>query len=211
MEQHNAKHRSQLRLEDLNAYMSRVEKALDDLLSKITQLPIVDEQGNSECPFAEELHAYKEEAVALVEEKCKDLEPYLEMVEEEIKRCRRNLELIQNDQGNLELYETNEQYKNALEVLQNQLNNYIGAKNALIDLLTRKEELLKMAKEERHTWPLGEPERSDHFNINPEAVLNAAADGGYKVPQGPFDPKPVPWNSGLTSEINGLINLGPLY
>ena len=216
MDAHEAKYRYNLKVENLSTYMKHVEEVLDILLSKATQLPIVDEEGFSECPFAEKLYAYKEEAVELVKEECKDLEPYLEIVKEEIERCQKNLEQIQKDEGKLELNETKEQYEWAREKQQYELDQYIGFKKALIDLLTRKEELLKMAKEERHTWPLEAPtKKEDHFN--PEDILNAVADGTYQPLRHPYDfmtmpsAPAVPSKNDHTSELSSLISLGPLY
>ncbi len=208
MEPHEAKYKYGLKLESLGTYITHVEEVLDELVSMATQLPIVDEEGNSECPFAEELYAYKEEAVELVKEECKDLKPYLEIVEEEIERCRKNLDQIQKDENNLELYETKEQYDLAREAQQKELDHYVGYKNVLNDLLIRKEELLAMANDERHTWPLGKPRRADHFD--PEAVLKAVLDGTFDPLRDPFDPRPMPSGNARTSEINSLVNLGPL-
>jgi len=204
-----AKKYSHLKLEDLNSYIKHVEDVLDELLSKATQLPKVDEHGNSECPFAEDLYAQKEEAVELVKKECKDLRPYLELVKEEVERCKKNLEQIRADENNLELYETKEQYDFAREAQQNELDRFIGFRNTLIDLLIRKDELLKMAGDERHKWPLGKPKRKDPFD--PEAVLNAVLDGSYDPLRDPFDPRPLPTRTARSSEISGLVNMGPLF
>jgi hypothetical protein len=200
---------SDLKLEDLNSYIGHVEAVLDELQSKSSQLPKVDEKGNSECPFAEELYAYKEEAVILVKEESIQLRPYLGLVKKEIVRCRKNLEQIRADEANLEVYETKEEYDLAREAQQNGLDHFIGLENTLIDLLIRKDELLKEAGEERNKWPLGKPRRKDPFN--PEAILNAILDGSYDPLRDPHDPRPLPSRSTPGNEINSLINLGPMY
>lgn len=200
---------SDLKLEELNSYIGHVEAVLDELQSKTNQLPKVDEKGNSECPFAEELYAYKEEAVILVKEESIQLPPYLGLVKKEIVRCRKNLEQIRADKANLEVYETKEEYDLARESQQNELDHFIGLKNTLIDLLIRKDELLKKAGEERYKWPLGKPRRKDPFN--PEAILNAILDGSYDPLRDPHDPRPLPSRSATGNEINSLINLGPMY
>ena len=204
----NTKEYSDLKLEDLNSYIKHVKDVLDELLSKATQLPKVDEHGNSECPFAEELYAYKEEAVELVKEECKKLRPFLELVKDEVERCRKNLEQIRTDEANLELYETKEEYDFARQAQQHELDHFIGLRNTLIDLLIKKDELLKMAGEERNKWPLGKPKRKDHFD--PEAILNAVIDGSFDPLRHPFDPRPLPSRTARSSEISSLVNLGPM-
>jgi len=204
----NTKEYSELKLEDLDSYIKHIEAVLDELLSKATQLPKVDEHGNSECPFAEKLFAYKEEAVEMVKEESKKLRPYLEMVKEEVERCHQNLEQIRVDGSNLELYETKEEYNFAREAQQHELDRFIGLKKTLIDLLIRKDELLTMAGEEKRKWPLGKPRRNEHFD--PEAVLNAVLDGNSDPLRDPFDPAPLPSRNAHTSEVNSLMSLGPL-
>jgi len=199
---------SYMNLEGLYDFIDHMEALLDKLTSKANQLPKVDEKGNSECPFAEKLFAYKEEAVEMVKEESKKLRPYLEMVKEEVERCHQNLEQIRVDGSNLELYETKEEYNFAREAQQHELDRFIGLKKTLIDLLIRKDELLTMAGEEKRKWPLGKPRRNEHFD--PEAVLNAVLDGNSDPLRDPFDPAPLPSRNAHTSEVNSLMSLGPL-
>ena len=130
-----------MNLEGLDEFINHMEALLDKLTSKANQLPKVDEKGNSECPFAEELYADKEEALTEVAKESKKIEQYLDRVEQEIKRCRKNLDLIRFDRTNLTLDEARKQYDAAKEAQQRELNKFTHLKKRLNDLKTRKNKL----------------------------------------------------------------------
>lgn len=204
----NPKKYSHLKLEDLGSFIKHLEALLDELLPKASRSPKEDKKGNSECPFAGEPYPHKEEAVEMVLDESQELRPYLELVKEEVERCRKNLEQIRVDEVNLELYETKEKYDFAREAQQQELDHFIGLKNTLIDLLIRKDELLKMAGEERHKWPIGKPTRQDHFD--PKAVLEGVLDGTYAAMLDAEHVIPQPSRPSVNAELNALLSLGPI-
>ena len=192
-----------MNLEGLDEFIDHMEALLDKLTSKANQLPKVDEKGNSECPFAEELYADKEEALTEVAKESKKIEQYLDRVEQEIKRCRKNLDLIRFDRTNLTLDEARKQYDAAREAQQRELNKFTHLKKRLNDLKTRKNKLLKTAQDKRHTWPIGKPKQNDHFN--PEAILDAVVASRSNGVQDRLPSRPA-----LNRELNSLLDLGPL-
>jgi len=194
---------SYMNLEGLYDFIDHMEALLDKLTSKANQLPKVDEKGNSECPFAEELYADKEEALTEVAKESKKLEQYLDRVKWEIKRCRKNLEQIRFDRTNLTLDEARKQYDAAKETQQRELNKFIHLKKRLNDLKTRKNMLLKTAQDKRHTWPIGKPKRNDHFN--PEAILDSVLASRSNGVQDRLPSRPA-----FNRELNSLLDLGPL-
>ena len=74
--------------------LESTKKCMEDLDRSVHSLPSVDEKGNSECPFAEELYAKKEELQKTLEARLKDLFEMLKAVDAEIKRCRKNLAVV---------------------------------------------------------------------------------------------------------------------
>ena len=46
----------------IEAFLQKAAQCVQELLRAASQLPKIDENGSSECPFAEELYAKKEEA-----------------------------------------------------------------------------------------------------------------------------------------------------
>jgi len=194
---------SYMNLEDLDEFINHMEALLDKLTSKVNQLPKVDEKGNSECPFAEELYADKEEALTEVSKESKKIEQYLDRVKWEIKRCRKNLDLIRFDRTKITLDEARKQYDAAKEAQQRELNKFIHLKKKLNDLKTGKNMLIKTAQDKRHTWPIGKPKQNDHFN--PEAILDAVVASRSNGVQDRLPSRPA-----LNSELNSLLDLGPL-
>ena len=194
---------SYMNLEGLYDFIDHMEALLDKLTSKANQLPKVDEKGNSECPFAEELYANKEEALTEVAKESKKLEQYLDRVEQEIKRCRKNLDLIQLDRASLNLDEARKQYDAAEKTQQQELDKFIYLKKRLTDLKTRKNKLFKTAQDKRHTWPIGKPKQNDH--CNPEAILDSVLASRSNSVQDRLPRRPA-----FNSELNSLLDLGPL-
>ena len=163
-----------------------MEGLLEELFSMATQVPKVKKSGYSECPFAEDLYAYKEQAAAKVIEESKKLQPYLGLVEEEIARCRQNVDQLRTDADTLNLDEPKRRFAAAKQSQESRYNKAINQRKALIDLISRTEELLKLAKTEE--WPGGKPKES----FRPPAL------GGRTT------------GSSFNNEINSLISLGPL-
>ena len=204
--QHRSNEDADLRLEDVDSFIEYMEGLLEELWGKINQLPKVDENGYSECPFAEELYAYKEEAAAIVAEESKKLQLCLELVKEEIDRCQQNIEILSTDASSLHLEEAKKKYEAGKKSQRLQYNKGVHQQELLIDLIKRADELLKLAEEKK--WPIGEPGRSDRFN--PEAVLEAALDGRFSALRDPDHIRPLPSRPAFGSEINNLLSLGPL-
>ena len=50
-----------LSLKNLDSFMHHMNGLLKKLVDKVNVLPRVDDKGGSECPFAEDLYAEKEE------------------------------------------------------------------------------------------------------------------------------------------------------
>ena len=72
-----------LSLEYLNSFLSYMPKRLDELLDAVKILPKVNQDGTSECPFAEDLYVQKDELAEKVEKEAKRIQPYLRLVEKE--------------------------------------------------------------------------------------------------------------------------------
>ena len=173
VQQERSEEHSEVKLEDVDSFIEYMEGLLEELWGKINQLPEVDQNGHSDCHFAEELYAYKEEAAAIVAEESKKLQVYLELVKKEIDRCHHNIDQLRTDRSSLNFDEAKKRYDAAKKAEEKQLNKAILQKKKLIDLIKKAEELLSLAKEKN--WPLGEPKRQDSFN--PEAVLQGVLDG----------------------------------
>jgi len=101
-----------------NRLMNRRGKANDwvrassDVESKITKLekltstlPRVNEDGSSECEFADDMYKKKEIAENELTEALSRLKGCLAKMQIEVERCRRNIQNISNDASKLNLPE----------------------------------------------------------------------------------------------------------
>lgn len=195
-----------LKLEDVDTFLEEMEGLVCELQEKTDQLPKVDKKGQSDCPFAEELYVYKEEAYEKVFKESKKLQPYLKLIEKEIVRCRKNIEQLHVDANSLNLEEPKTNYDVAEQSQKNQCDKAIYQRKRLLDLIKKIDELLELANQKE--WPLGKPKHQNSFN--PEAVLEAVADGrmpGFQPPVPGAYREPIP---SFREEINGLISIGPL-
>ena len=203
IEQGSSEEYSDVKLEDIDSFIRYMEGLLEELRGKINQLPKVDEEGRSDCHFAEELYAYKEEAAAMVAGQLEKLQTYLELIEKEIKRCRDNIDKLHVDRNSLNYDEAKKRYDAAKEAEEKQLNTAIHQKNSLIDLIKKAEELLSLAKGKK--WPLGKPKRQDSFN--PEAVLQGVLDGTLPGLQDPNRVLPRASRPAFHREVNDLMSI----
>ena len=77
------------------------DSCVEELLQAARVLPRVEEDGNSECPFAEELYAKKEEAQRDAEICLEKLGGNLAWVDDQIGHCENNLGTISSGQQQL--------------------------------------------------------------------------------------------------------------
>lgn len=79
---------------EVESFLGHVKSCIEGLNSAASQLPKVDEDGHSECPFAEELYKQKEEAQKKVVSCMKKLDEYQRWVKGQIKKCSDNLVVV---------------------------------------------------------------------------------------------------------------------
>jgi hypothetical protein len=78
----------------LDSFLSETQALISQLHSKLRGLPRVDNQGRSECPFAEDLFSAKEQVAEKLGLRLKPLLEYRTAVEQEVERTRRNLAVL---------------------------------------------------------------------------------------------------------------------
>jgi chromosome segregation ATPase len=188
-------------LEHVDSSTSTGKQLVEELSSKTRELPKVEEDGSSECPFAEALYAQKDESIEKVEKELQELHGYLSLVEQEIARCEGNLQRINADAGSLNLDEAKDKYRVAIRSQESEYNNAVRQRKALIDLIARAEEALALARAK--AFPGRKPQKN--YRLAPGTF------GGW----GATDSASRPSNAdpGLPSfkdEIDDLISLGPL-
>jgi hypothetical protein len=173
-EQNKDANRNDLKVDmkTVDSFLDDMEGFVEELISNASQLPKVDKNGYSECPFAEELYARKEKAVKNVEKALKELQQFRATVKKEVDRCRHNLNLVGNDSKRLRTDQPKEGYDRARKAQVSEYNRAIMRQKKLFELFKRANEALKKAKEKK--WPFGKPKSQNNFN--PQAVLDAVVD-----------------------------------
>ena len=77
--------------EFIDKQMTRTAENLEELTNTVMQLPAVDEDGYSECPFIDQLYDDKDRALAKVRNNLSDLEKSLAKINLEFQEQNRNL------------------------------------------------------------------------------------------------------------------------
>ena len=124
-----------LTLREIGSSVGHMSKLLDTLETKTNVLPKVDEKGNSECPFAEDLYVQKEQADEKVAEQLQTLRRLLELLEEELARLQANLGQVRADANSLHLESAIERYLSAERSLEHHIQRNLEQRNKLIELI----------------------------------------------------------------------------
>ena len=190
---------------DVDSFIRYMPEYLEELKSKIKVLPKVDEKGQSECSFAEDLYAEKEKAAKSLVEYLEKGPKCLKYVDKELAKFSRNLSRIKSDHGSLHDTHAKEKYRFAERFQRHHIEKNIQRRKKLIDLISKANKLLKKAREKK--WPLGKPKKS----IRPPSLIAGGKAGGSDINiQGPAPVIPVHQRPALKTEIDSLISLGPL-
>jgi len=189
-------------LEHLDSFIHNMGKILDELREAVRILPKVDQDGSSECSFAEDLYAEKDEFIEKIEKESKKIQPYLRLAEKEIARCRGNLDRINADAKSLNRDEAKERYASAKRAQESQYNKAIQQRKGLMDLISRTEKTLALARSKNF------PGRKPRKVFRPPA--GALGSWGATVSANEATGKVPAPNPQSNAEIDRLISLGPL-
>ena len=135
-----------------------VSSLLENLDHKIHSLPKVDEQGQSECPFAEKLYAEKEESAQELCEALSRLKEELQRILHQIASVKHDLSSITSDAGLVQLDAVSQKYNEAEAEGWRRLKTLEEQKQILQELLQQGEALLSESKQ--RSWPGKEPPKS---------------------------------------------------
>jgi hypothetical protein len=177
---------------ELRRALAGVSEHVNGLESVMNSTPHVDEQGNSDCPFAEDLYSRKNELEKQVIEDVNRLMGYMRAIDHDIARCRNNLSRIQADSAKLNRDEARDCYSRAQEAAERELREAVQDKDAISIVLARAQAVLKVSQTRK--YPGREPQR-------PFPPAGPGASGG----PGPRTPA-----AGIGRELDGLLSIGPL-
>jgi len=197
-------------LEDLNvknvdSFMKFFSGNVEQLIKKAGMCPKVDEKGRSECPFADQLYAQKEEMEKKVVNGLTKLGRYRELVDKEIKRFHGNLNQIRSNANRLHSKQAKEKYTNANVACASQIEKNRQRQKALLDLNLRAKKALNLARSKK--WPVQKPKKKYRSRSARTSRSPIVASKGFKNPASISPSTPLPR---LESAISNLMSIGPL-
>ncbi len=139
----------------IDAELGAIRSLAGELESACSSLPRVDEEGNSECPFAEELWAKRDDLAKKLMARVPSLHEMLAEVEEQLARCRRNLNRILGDALSLSSSEAVAHYGDAERTQIAELMSWQNAWEEVDETTKLVERALSRALE--RPYPAGEP------------------------------------------------------
>jgi len=183
-----------LRGTSLTSYLSSVESEVARLEQAIRVLPRVTPGGSSDCPFARDLYARKEELEASVAYSVTRINRFLRALQAEIARCERNLHRITGDRRRLRTPQASDAYGAAEDAQLLEYQSAVNDRDQIMLVLPRAEAALAVARTKRHPDVQG-----------PRPGPRAPA-GSVGLPAGGLA---TPGSSaGLSGEIADLVSMG---
>jgi len=179
---------------DLHSKLDEIDHNIDDLEQAMRVLPHVEDDGGSDCPFAGELYAKKEECQEKVESGVERMQGYDADLDGEIQRLKANLHQIQDDAEGLNLPEVKERYAEAEGDLQKRCRNLASDRDAISVVMARAAGVLAVSQKRKY----------------PGGVPHGLSRGAAAPPEGPQSPEPQPGPQPPGKDLGGLLELGPL-
>src|SRR6056297_1790632 len=177
----------------------------EQLSQKTRELPKVDKDGKSECPYAERLYAEKNELLERVNEKRNTVLQYKGVVDQIISKHRRNLDIIVTDANKIHTRKNKDGYSLAAVSQEYVLKKAIDQRKAIVDALAWSEKIIQAAKFAK--YPGKRPEKK----FIPPARQPQENPSHYKnLAKTPESSGLIPETGKLDNEIENLFSMGPL-
>ena len=190
--------RNVLRGQELRAYLDSVLRTVEQLEGAVQSLPRVDDMGSSECPFAEDLYAQKEELEAALGQDVAMLHGYLAALQDEVARCEKNLERIRTDAGSLTVPEALDAYRTAEDAQNDEYYQAVTDRDAIVLVLPRAEAALQVSRSRKYP--------GDKPPCRQTPVPGSQPEGGSA---GPFVPD-ANTDPGFNRELDSVLSIGQL-
>lgn len=191
-----------INITEIESYLATVESYVSELIAKIGMLPKVEEDGSSECPFAQKLYAEKEQAEAKVQVCLAKLGEYESWTHSEIARCRSNLtELIAHEQQ-LNRDSPKQKLSDAESKLAAVYNRLLNLAESIKETINKVEKALEKAGQKQYPQQ-ALPQQPQMPSVSPQN------------PQMPPLPSQIPTGFDLggnnfDNQLTGTLSIGPI-
>jgi len=191
---------------------SRVSTCAEKLEKISSHLPMIEGGGSSVSSESEDIYAQKEEAEQKLRQAVATLKKGQSVLNNEISRCHRNLDIIRSDTKELTLEDPQNQYMAAEEELGKQLRKLMERRKSINNVLKKAQLALEIAESKK--FPGKTPQRK-----RAAATPPTTADAGDRIatvappvksPGGifPMGPKVGYPKSGLSEETGDILSIG---
>jgi len=178
---------------EIESFLSKAAGCVEELLHAARQLPEVNEDGSSECPFAEEWYAKKEEAQEKVSQCLKQLDEYSCWITEEIGRCKNNMTVISAQQDKLNNDRPRKYFSDAEAQLAAIYKRLITLLEKVKEIFMKAQEAFREAAQKQYP---GKIPKKDKFSS----------------PQTPaFEQFPKPVSSDIDDDLRKMLRKGPIH
>jgi len=139
---------------DLKTIRTSIESAkalAEEVVAAVRQLPRVEPDGTSECPFAEELYAKKDALVQRLETQYSALCANMPPMEAEIQRCRHNLATVDGGHARLTGDRARSHFSEAEAELAQHYRNCVQLRDRLREAIQFVQGILQAASSRAYT------------------------------------------------------------
>ncbi|MDD5135638.1 MAG: hypothetical protein PHP01_09560 [Phycisphaerae bacterium] len=155
MEKRDSKE-GKLTIAEVESFLGTVDSCIAELAQKISQLPKVEQDGSSECPFARQLYADKEEAQKKVQCCLEKLNEYGSWVQSEIARCKNNLAVITAHENQLNNDRPREYFSDAETQLAALYNRLVQLAQKIQEAIRNIQQALEQASQKQYPGDVGQ-------------------------------------------------------
>jgi hypothetical protein len=135
---------------EIESFLPKAAGCIEELLRAARSLPKVDKDGSSECPFAEEWYAKKEEAQEKVSKCLKRLNKYSCWITKEISRCKNNMTVISAHQDQLNNDRPRKYFSEAEAKLAALYKRLISLLEKVKEMFTKAQEAIREAAQKQY-------------------------------------------------------------
>jgi phage host-nuclease inhibitor protein Gam len=156
-----------INLTDVENCIRAARDRAGELLSAARSLPKVDDEGNSDCPVAEELYAKKEKLQQEVEGLFKRLHECKADVEYLIDNCKRNLAVVSANEDMLNSDRPRAKFSEAEAALAAKYKAYVRLRDRIEEAIKIVDKALREAAGKRYPGKIPEERPGTRFSPQP--------------------------------------------
>ena len=161
-------------LSAVESHLQKSQAAVEKLERTAGRLPKVDQDGNSECPFAEQWYAEKEAAQKELNDCLQKMDEYRQWVDKEIHGCRNDLSVTTAHEERLHKDSPREHYSDAEAKISGNLRHLAKVKEQIEALFKQMQKSIQKAC--RKYYPGKIPGKYPHFSTT-ESQFPSERDG----------------------------------